>query len=371
MGVPPEREAEGNSPGATWPGAPAVLDPPPADPVVLDPPSGAPAVLDRAREFTLPKLREAVGRLSPDVSLVAAYHLGWVDVDGTSCDHDSGKMVRPALVLLSAEAAMRPAQVAVPAAAAVELVHNFSLLHDDIMDGDERRRGRPTAWTAFGPARALLAGDALLALAVELLLEAGTAAGAAAAALLVRTSRTLIDGQAADLALSGRRRASTAESLAMAADKTGALLACAAGIGAVLAGAPSATVSRLRAFGAHLGLAFQLVDDVLGIWGDPTTTGKPVRADLRERKKSLPVAFALEQPGAERIAELLGGTAAGEEDLRLAADLIEQVGGRAWALQRAEAELHRACAELQPLEAPPAVKDEFAEIACYATRRAR
>src|SRR5690349_12929519 len=121
-------------------------------------------ILRRSRDTVLPPLRRAVGRLDPDCGEQAAHHLGWADGRG------SGKAVRPALALLSARAAGAPAEVGLPGAVAVELVHNFSLLHDDLMDGDERRRHRATVWAVWGPASAVLTGDALLALAFDILL---------------------------------------------------------------------------------------------------------------------------------------------------------------------------------------------------------
>ena len=132
-----------------------------------------PAGVETARDLVGPAIAAAVARLSPDVRAVAAYHLGLADADGTpSAAVPAGKALRPALALLSARAAgASPRERGVPAAAAVELVHNFSLLHDDIMDGDTERRHRPTAWTVFGVGAAILAGDAMLALAQDILLE--------------------------------------------------------------------------------------------------------------------------------------------------------------------------------------------------------
>ena len=194
------------------------------------------------------------------------------------------------------------------AAVAVELVHNFSLLHDDIMDNDTERRHRPTAWTVFGVGAAILAGDALLALAQDMLLEDGHPQGAWAARCLSAAVQRLIGGQGSDLAFEKREDVTLAECLDMAGDKTAALMACACSIGAVHLGAPPALAMGLAGFGAHVGLAFQLTDDLLGIWGAPEVTGKPVRADLRARKKSLPVVAALTSgtPAAGELRVLLG-----------------------------------------------------------------
>ena len=134
-----------------------------------------------ARDLVGPAMESAIARLTPDVRAVAAYHLGFADAAGNPIRSGSGKALRPALALLSARAAGAQAERGVTAAVAVELVHNFSLLHDDIMDNDTERRHRPTAWTVFGVGAAILAGDALLALAQDLLLEDDTLKGAWAA----------------------------------------------------------------------------------------------------------------------------------------------------------------------------------------------
>ncbi len=265
-----------------------------------------------ARDLVGPAMESAIARLTPDVRVVAAYHLGFADAAGNPTGNGNGagkggKALRPALALLSARAAGAPPERGVTAAVAVELVHNFSLLHDDIMDNDTERRHRPTAWTVFGVGAAILAGDALLALAQDLLLEDGNPQGAWAARCLSAAVQRLIGGQGSDLAFEKRDDVTLAECLDMAGDKTAALMACACSIGAVHLGAPPTLAMGLAGFGAHVGLAFQLTDDLLGIWGAPEVTGKPVRADLRARKKSLPVVAALNSgtPGAAELRALL------------------------------------------------------------------
>src|ERR1700678_677497 len=243
-----------------------------------------PAGVAVARDLVGPANEAAINRLSPRVRRVAAYHYGLADPEGNPVRVGSGKALRPALALLSARAAGVAPERGVSAAVAVELVHNFSLLHDDIMDNDTERRHRPTAWTVFGVGAAILAGDALLALAQDLLLEDGTPQGAWAARCLSAAVQRLIGGQGSDLAFEMRADVPLAECLDMAGDKTAALMACACSIGAVHLGAPPTLAMGLAGFGAHVGLAFQLTDDLLGIWGAPEVTGQPVRADLRHAR---------------------------------------------------------------------------------------
>ncbi|MBB0233013.1 polyprenyl synthetase family protein, partial [Streptomyces calidiresistens] len=161
-------------------------------------------LLEEGRALTTPALRAAVDRLAPPMDTVAAYHFGWIDADGRPADADGGKAVRPALAVLSAEAAGAAPTVGVPGAVAVELVHNFSLLHDDLMDGDEQRRHRDTVWKVHGPAHAILVGDALFALAGEILLVEGGEHAARAARRLASATRRLIDGQARDISFEHR-----------------------------------------------------------------------------------------------------------------------------------------------------------------------
>jgi geranylgeranyl diphosphate synthase, type I len=359
-----------------------------------------PAGVATARGLVGPALAAAVGRLSPEVRLVAAYHLGLAGLNGHAPGNGhapanghapgnkyapgsgqptgngrptgAGKALRPALALLSARAALAPPQRGVPAAVAVELVHNFSLLHDDIMDGDTERRHRPTAWTVYGVGAAILAGDAMLALAQDILLEDTGPQGLWAARCLSAAVHRLIAGQGADLAFEQRDDVTLAECLDMAGDKTAALMACACSIGAIHVGAPPAVAMGLAGFGAHAGLAFQLTDDLLGIWGSPEVTGKPVRSDLRARKKSLPVVAALRAgtPAAAELAALLGrDDSLSEDELAHAAGLVEEAGGKNWTQQEAADQLAAAHRCLEETSMPDEVRAEFAGIAEFITAR--
>jgi geranylgeranyl diphosphate synthase type I len=299
---------------------------------------------------------------------MAAYSFGWCEVGGAPAAASGGKGVRQALAVLGAEAAGAPGRAGVAAAVAVELVHTFSLLHDDIMDGDADRRRRPAVWKAYGTGPAVLAGDALFALAVETL--AAQPGGGGAVRTLSAALGDLVRGQADDLLFADRpwtgpERVRPEEYRAMAEHKTGALLGCAAALGAVLGGAGPETAGALDRVGRHLGIAFQIVDDVLGIWGDPAVTGKPVHGDLRERKKTFPVLVALGSPAGDRIAALLeSGDAPGT-----AAALIEEAGGRSAAM--AEARRHITAVETAlagvPLAAGAAA--ELRSLLGYLVRR--
>jgi geranylgeranyl diphosphate synthase type I len=310
-------------------------------------------------------LRTSLNRLDPHMRHVCGYHFGYWDAAGAPTSL-RGKGIRPELVVLSTLATHHDPMAAIPAAAAVELVHNFSLVHDDVMDGDEQRRHRPTVWSLFGVPTAILAGDVMLALAGEVLAAAPSPTVGYAVQALTATTRRLIAGQTTDLLLENQAEVSIEQCLRMEADKTGALLACACSIGPMLADAPSRIVAALAEFGEHVGIAFQLEDDLLGIWGAPQRTGKPVLSDLRSRKKSAPVVAALTSgtPAGDALRALYEQPAPLDEDQLIeAATLVEAAGGRAWATRRAAEELDRALALLHGAFPDPADSVPLAGLA--------
>ncbi|WDV54447.1 family 2 encapsulin nanocompartment cargo protein polyprenyl transferase [Streptomyces coeruleorubidus] len=331
-------------------------------------------LLERARAEVDPVLRDVLGSLPGPMRRIALYHFGWEQADGTPAEGGSGKAIRPALVLAAAAAlgGPRARAAALRAAAAVELVHNFTLLHDDVMDRDTTRRHRPTAWTVFGVPDAILAGDALQALAMRLLAEDPHPAAPAATARLADCVVELCAGQHADTAMERRAPGEVTldEVLAMAEAKTGALLGSACAIGGLYAGAGDADVAALDAFGREAGLAFQLIDDVIGIWGDPCRTGKPVGADLAARKKSLPVvaAFASGTPAAAELAELYARPSE-KEDLDHIALTVERAGGRDWAQNQAADRMAVAMQQLARAVPDPEAAGGLLALAEFVTRR--
>ncbi|MEU2545249.1 family 2 encapsulin nanocompartment cargo protein polyprenyl transferase [Streptomyces roseolus] len=336
---------------------------------------GAVALLDRTRTAVDPQIRSTVETLPGSIRRVAMYHFGWEDADGAPAAGQAGKAIRPALVLAAARALGAEESRAVKAAAAVELAHNFTLLHDDIVDEDPTRRHRPTAWTVFGVPDALMAGDAMNALALRLLVEDPHPASAAATARLAACVIELCAGQQADCAFEARgpREVSLDECLAMATAKTGALLGCSCALGALYAGAGEEEVTALDSFGREAGLAFQLIDDLIGIWGDPDRTGKPAGADLVARKKSLPVVAALASGTAagEELAELYSRTTLDERGVRAAAAAVERAGGRDWAQAQAAERMARAVEHLARAVPDLSAAGDLLALAEFVTRRNR
>lgn len=335
----------------------------------------AAVLLERTREAVNPELRRTIESLPGGMRRVAMYHFGWEHADGTPAAGNAGKAIRPALVLASAQAVQGPGgQVddAVRAAAAVELAHNFTLLHDDVIDKDVRRRGRATAWTVFGTPDAIIAGDAMMALALRLLAEDPHPASAAASARLAACVIELCAGQQADCAFEQRPHVSLDECLTMATAKTGALLGCACALGALYAGAGPDEVDAMDVFGREAGLAFQLIDDLIGIWGDPGHTGKPAGADLIARKKSLPVVAALTSGTAagEELAALYAGPMTGD-DVHKAAAAVDRAGGRDWAQAHAADRMGRAVQQLSRAVPDLGAAGGLLALAEFVTRRTR
>ncbi|MFG2845902.1 polyprenyl synthetase family protein [Kitasatospora sp. NPDC048296] len=326
----------------------------------------AEAVLGLAAAACHAQLRLRMGLLGGAVGEVAAYQFGAAG-DGSSGQRHGGKYVRAALTLTCARAVGGDPGRAAPAAAVVEMVHNLSLLYDDVLDRDAVRRHRASAWKVFGPATATRSADALLMLAFEMLNASDMPEPLVgeASAVLLDTLIQLAVGESLDVLFEAKPHIELAECLEMVSGKTASLFDCACRLGALYGGGGPAEVDALAAFGHDLGMAFQLVDDLLGIWGDPAVTGKPVFADLRARKLSAPVAAAMSSNTmagdelARRYALPAGPDTAEEVEL---ASLVDEAGGRRWVMERAAEHADAARHRLQNLASstgtvPEAVAD--------------
>ena len=276
------------------------------------------------------------------------YHMGWADESLRPGAFVSGKRIRPLLCLLACEAVGGNPADALPAAAAVEILHNFSLVHDDIEDGDETRRHRPTLWAIWGVPQAINVGDGMFALAFSALLRSvetnlvdgnPDAPGAvlrslAAVDRLAQICIELTEGQHLDLRFEEREDVTVADYLRMIGGKTAALIAGSTALGALFGGAEKPDIENLYRFGYSMGLAFQIQDDILGIWGDSEKTGKPAGNDILRRKKSLPLIYGLEQPQIGRGIRFLWRRGITEENLSEAIALLEETGAKGWAAEQ-------------------------------------
>lgn len=236
----------------------------------------------------------------PQLYTMMHYHMGWTDEGGRPVSVKAGKRIRPLLLLLSCGATGSRWQRALPAGAAVELLHNFTLIHDDIQDASPTRRGRDTVWKIWGVPHAINSGDSMFALAHHALYRLEEYS--VDPEVVVRAGRrfdetcvALTQGQYRDMAFETRPAVTVEEYLEMIAGKTAALLALCGELGALIAGAEGNLVNHYAAFARDLGLAFQVKDDILGIWGDEEQIGKSAATDIETRKKTLPVLYGLER----------------------------------------------------------------------------
>jgi geranylgeranyl diphosphate synthase, type I len=261
--------------------------------------------VDQAVERLLPELPQFAGLYD-----MFRYHVGWLDRSMARVDGPEGKKLRPTLSLLVADTLGDGWRLAIPAAAAVELVHNFSLVHDDIEDNSPLRRHRDTVWAAWGMPQAINVGDAVLVLAQRALAEADLPSDVGMSALrrLDGACLGLCEGQYLDLLWEGQASVTPEQYVEMIERKTARLFQCAAELGALCSRASADAQRQAALFGSSLGMAFQAVDDLLGVWAPVHETGK-TELDLTSRKKSLPAVLGLAAPpsrDADRFRALYG-----------------------------------------------------------------
>lgn len=319
-------------------------------------------------------LRRAVAVLNgpPHTAMaeMVHYHLGWSEAESQA----RGKRLRPLLTLLVCDAAGGTWRRALPAAVAVELVHNFSLIHDDIEDRSETRRGRPTLWKRWSLPQALNTGDALLILsqaAGHRLIEEGVTPSTTLTVLreLDAACLRLTIGQHLDLAFEDQDAVSEEAYLTMIGGKTSSLLATATGIGARVGEAAPAIVEAYRDFGHHLGMAFQILDDILGIWGQPAVTGKPASDDLRARKKTLPIIHGIEQ--SDQFRSLWAQADTAEARVSALRDALEAAGSLEHARELATTHTNQALAQLNRADPRGAAAAELRRITADLLARER
>jgi geranylgeranyl diphosphate synthase type I len=333
-----------------------------------------PLFLRRHAVLVRDALRSSAPPRTTRAGSMAAYHMGWADASGAPCDAGSGKLLRAALTLWGATAAGGQAGDALHAAIAIEWIHNFTLVHDDIQDGDRERRHRATLWTLVGEPQAINAGDALHSLALTLLTRPGPqpVRRLRAAHAVSRAVSTVIDGQCLDLDLEGTPPAGTRIALRLARAKTGALIGGALEAGAILGGAGAALSARLRMVGRELGAAFQVRDDWLGTWGDPLLTGKSSQADLERRKSTFAIAAAWTVASAHERRELRALMAAsGPEDAPRLRRLLDELGAGPRTADAACRLAEAALRHVDGIALDTRHRDELEQLAAYVGQRRR
>ena len=325
------------------------------------------------------QLYSLLPRAGLEMDKVLQYHMGWRNEQGEALDtpEGQGKALRPALCLFACHALGGDWNKAVPAAAALEFVHNFSLIHDDIQDGDIERRHRPTVWYLWGPGKALVSGNAMHCLAYQTALGLTKQGIREEKALrvsqsLVESSLSMIEGQCMDLDFENSLTISQAQYLEIIRLKTGALITCSVQAGALLGSDDPSHEEAFVEYGAHLGRIFQIKDDMLGIWGDESQTGKSAGNDIRRRKKSFPIVYALEKASPERRREMVAiyekkSLSEGEVEGVLA--VLEESGARSHSQSLIETEAALAIQSLERLPLEGWAKREAKELIDFLVNR--
>ncbi len=301
------------------------------------------------------EIRDVLGNSEAEVANhygMMHYHMGWVDENLRPVQLLAGKRLRPIfLILACAEVGGDPLR-AIPAAAAVELLHNFSLIHDDIEDGDEARRHRPTVWKVWGVPQAINAGDGMFTLAFSAMQrmrqrDVSNSTVLKALDTFTQSCLELTEGQHLDMSFERRDEVTVKEYMRMIQGKTASLVGACVSIGARVGNASDEVCESLQRFGRAVGMSFQIRDDILGIWGDPAVTGKPAGNDVLRRKKSFPMLYTLNHPGLGEQFETLLGDDFTADKLPNALEILEKSGARQEAERAAEAWHQASIAALQ------------------------
>jgi geranylgeranyl diphosphate synthase type I len=316
------------------------------------------------------KSRKSVGSLYD----MMKYHLGWMDDRFSDCKASRGKSLRSTMCLLACEAICGDFRRALPAAAAVELLHNFTLIHDDIEDGDEKRRHRDTLWKLWGVPQAINTGDAMDIVANLSLLELN---GSIKPQMMVDIMRLfnetvieLCEGQYLDMDFQNRDGVSVDEYVAMISGKTAALIEASTAIGAMVATEDRDTIGRFKAFGRKIGIAFQIRDDILGIWGNPENTGKSAKNDIKNKKKTLPVLYAMETAGdREELKRIYAKKSLADRDIARVFDILTGAGALEYAQKEAQRYKDEALAQFDGLRLHKAPMDKLRAIGLFLVER--
>jgi geranylgeranyl diphosphate synthase, type I len=333
-----------------------------------------PLLLSRYRSIISEYMRERALPAPWLSAKMVAYHMGWVDKAGRVQTLKAGKLVRPSLCLWACAACGEDAPIALPVAAAIEWFHNFTLVHDDIQDGDRTRHSRETVWSLWGVAQGINAGDAMQALAFRSIATDVPDANRAlrAVAVLSDAGLIVIEGQCLDLELEGDLETTLRGYLRMVAAKTGALLGASLETGAIVGGAGERVARLFRRAGRLLGTAFQIRDDFLGMYGDPAQTGKSSTGDANRFKMTYPVvagARTMSTLQRRRLREIFRAKHEDPEPKLRA--LLDEVDGRELTRTAAERYAAKAVAVVERSGIAKDALDAFEEVAYYVATRSR
>ena len=338
-----------------------------------------PRAFDRYRPAIQSSLRDCLLSYTSPIHDTHRYYMGWEDADGNPSDNSGGKRLRPTLALLAGEAMGGTIERAMPIAIALEYVHNFSLIHDDLEDRDQYRHHQPTVWYLWGDATAIISGTAMLKVAdnaAKQLARSGVSPPTAVALQhqLVAAYLRIMEGQFLDIKYETVHDVTLSQYFQMIARKTGALITASLQLGARTAGQRrnlDADVAVISAIGKELGAVFQIRDDILGVWGGELT-GKPVGSDIRRKKKSLPAIHALNNAREETKTRLnsiyLNGEPASTQ-VDEVLEIMDDVGTRHYCQTLCEQRWKNADALLDTLHIPDKYRRDLKEIGTYLLER--
>jgi geranylgeranyl diphosphate synthase type I len=336
-------------------------------------PPSLPAFFSRYQSRIDEALRAELTGLEPEMYDIHRYYMGWQEIDGSDSNSMGGKRMRPTLAMLAADAVGGDLERATPIAVALEYVHNFSLIHDDLEDMDRVRHHRPTVWAVWGEPAAIVSGNAMLKIADHAawkLRSVGVEESVALEAEAVLTNHYLkmMEGQYLDISFETKESVSVDQYLDMIERKTGALIEASIYLGSLVApekGPDRQKATALKSIGYDLGRIFQIRDDVLGVWGG-VETGKPVGADIKRKKKALPAVHALSNstgPSADRLKEIFRTEGdLNAEDVHVVLEVMENLGTQEYCQTMAEQRWVECKRMIESLELSGTTAAEFTEL---------
>ncbi len=310
------------------------------------------------REIVETELKTIVSSRQLNLYEMLRYHLGFHDISGKTCDKSHGKLIRPILCLLCCQATKGDLSQVIPAAASLELIHNFSLIHDDIQDDSHKRRQRPTVWKLWGKEQAINAGDAMFAMSYLELLKLqdnniGDKEIVRSIRLLTEACLNLCEGQYLDMLYECTCNISTENYLTMIMKKTADLIATCTALGASFGTDNDEVINNFYIFGKDLGMAFQITDDILGIWGTEAKTGKPEKIDILKKKKTFPVVYSLNNGSVQDKKELkryFSHKNTEEHDIIRIVEILNGLGAQAYSQNKAQQYYKLALSRLETID---------------------
>ena len=336
-----------------------------------------PDILDQYREIIEVRLRQDVPGNESEVYKMLRYCMGWADKDGNPMDFTVGKLLRPSLCLFACESLGTPPERALHAAVTLELIHNFSLIHDEIQDFDQNRHHRPTLWTLWGVPKALIAGDVLKIMAESAFTNLPhfepVANSIKCMSLVTEACLEMIEGQYLDINFEGRIDIGLEQYMNMISLKTGALIRCSVEVGANVATSGNFDItSKFRRSGIYLGYLFQITDDILGVWGLEEETGKSSGSDLKRKKNSLPIVYAMaaaSKSSKSAIQRVYSKEELSDNDVQEILEILETSESRVYCQDLAEIYARKAINVIRDANIEPEKLKEYQDLCEYLTVR--